>query len=161
MPIKVLLICVFSNKYINYHVVTNLNLSKGCVFFVEPLKRSFHKINGERTMNILQQFLLSYRSTPTPALPNNKTPAKFFLLKPILTTFSFLHPAQHKNNESDTKIEKQFNHQHKFKASTFVLNQLVFCRDYQNLNQRWIPSTICKQLGKIVYLVELNGKLVN
>lgn len=130
--------------------------------FVDTFKRSLVKFSGEGTSEALYQFLLSYRSTPTPALQNNVTPAELFLARPIRTTLTLLHPttpAYSNHLDSDTKMETQFNRYHGAKHKSFSTGQLVFCQDYKDSNHQWIPGKISKRLGRVVYLVEVNNKM--
>ncbi|KIH68449.1 hypothetical protein ANCDUO_01216 [Ancylostoma duodenale] len=79
--------------------------------FVDTFKRSLLKLKGERTLSeVLQTFLLTYRTTPNPGLEGSKSPAELCLGRKLRTSLSLLKPTvPDKSLDINTTMERQFN----------------------------------------------------
>jgi hypothetical protein len=76
--------------------------------FVVTFKRTFKKLKGEGTpgKEIIDTFLVTYRTTPNDSLPDAKSPAEIFLGRKPKTTLDLLRPPP---IERDDQMERKFN----------------------------------------------------
>ena len=132
--------------------------------FVDTFKRTIQKLKGEGiTEELVQKFLLCYRSTPCPSSPNQKSPAEIFLGRQIRTPLSDLQLStkkDEKHSEKKSCMKRQFDKRNGARPRVFKEQDAVYARDYKNPNHpRWIPGKILKRIGKTVYEVEIDRRI--
>ncbi|XP_036346913.1 uncharacterized protein K02A2.6-like [Rhagoletis pomonella] len=111
-----------------YHPQSNGQVER----FVDTLKRALTKLKSAGTsVENLQTFLQTYRSTPTANVPNGETPAEAFLKRKIKTSL-----------QRNAKQEQQFNTKHGAKPRHLAAGDLVYIGTYKNNKNRWAPGTI-------------------
>jgi hypothetical protein len=123
--------------------------------FVDTFKRTFTKLKGEELpAQILDTFLVTYRTTPCPTL-NGKCPAELFLGRRPRTTLDLLRPPPKMPTSRDEQMESQFNRKHGAKERNFSVGDAVFAR--HSLSQEWRPGKVISRRG-VIYEVEfVNG----
>jgi hypothetical protein len=116
--------------------------------FVDTFKRALLKSQGEGTTEeILQRFLLVYRSTPNPQTPNNKTPAEVLMGRKLRNINDALLP-----KEGGLKINTKH-----AGTSELPVNTPVYARDYRPGYGKWAEGTIAARRGKVLYEIIVNG----
>ena len=121
--------------------------------FVDTFKRALRKLQGEgATADVLQKFLLTYRTTPLPSSEELKTPAELLLGRQLRIPLTDLQ--LNKFHHQDEKIEKPGSCKREFTEQ-----DAVYVRTYDNPNQpEWTPGRIVRRLGKSVYDVEVGRR---
>lgn len=115
--------------------------------FVDTFKRALLKAQGEGTTEeIIQAFLLNYRTTPHPALENNLSPAEALMGRKLRTTWSALRPEVH------SEMSPRNN-----RTSRFKIGDQVYARDYRTGYPRWQPGTITGQRGNFLFEVNTDN----
>ncbi|KAL3114326.1 hypothetical protein niasHT_011728 [Heterodera trifolii] len=91
--------------------------------FVDTFKRTFRKLKGGGApgSEIIETFLVSYRTTPCDSLNEKKSPAEMFLGRKPRTTLDLLKPPTYQPNERDEKMEQQFNKRYGTRPREFSL----------------------------------------
>ena len=121
---------------------------------VDTFKRAFSKIKGEGvSSDVLNTFLLSYRTTPSEIL-DGKSPAELFLGRKPRIGLDLLRPPT-TPADRNTKMEAQFNRKHGAKFRSFRIGELVFAR--RQTDKAWRPGKITDKNG-IIYIVEFSDK---
>jgi hypothetical protein len=93
--------------------------------FVDTFKRCLQKLQGEGDMDeILDTFLLTYRTTPNSTLPKQQSPAEMFLGRKPRTTLDLLLPTKQPSGHNEKK-ERQFNRRHGAVARKFEVGDPV------------------------------------
>ncbi|KAL3105903.1 hypothetical protein niasHT_028347 [Heterodera trifolii] len=117
------------------------------------LRERFRKIKGEGVPNkeIINTFLVTYRTTPNDSLPDAKSPAEMLLGRKPRTTIDLLMPPLPQPTERDTKMEQHFNRRFGTRPQKFVSNKPVWAR--HRLSQNWRAGTICECSG-VIYTVK-------
>ncbi|XP_053990180.1 uncharacterized protein K02A2.6-like [Hylaeus volcanicus] len=113
--------------------------------FIQPLKKSLHTIDTQKT-NLyvaLQRILMQYRITPH--CTTGISPAELMFNRKIRCTLDIMRP---KNNES---VEYYNNKS----VLNFKKGKRVSCRNYQR-GDKWIFGRILKRIGKLHYIVKLD-----
>uniref|UniRef100_A0A5S6QPP6 Integrase catalytic domain-containing protein n=1 Tax=Trichuris muris TaxID=70415 RepID=A0A5S6QPP6_TRIMR len=120
--------------------------------FVDTFKRSLIKMKAEEGVKgALQTFLFHYRSTPCSAI-EKKSPAELFLGRRLRLTLDLIRPTTRQQRRRNEKMEQQFNRHHGARKREFSIGNEVLVKDhYAN---RWIPATVRRRLGNVVYQVE-------
>ncbi|KFD58860.1 hypothetical protein M514_00023, partial [Trichuris suis] len=120
--------------------------------FVDTFKRSLVKMKGEQGVKgTLQTFLFHYRSTPCSAI-GKKSPAELFLGRRLRLTLDLIRPTVRQQRRRNEKMEQQFNRRHGARKREFSIGDTVLVKDhYAN---RWIPATVRRRLGNVVYQLE-------
>jgi len=83
---------------------------------------------------ILDTFLLTYRTTPKSTLPQQQSPAESFLGRTPRTSLDLLLPPKQPTGR-DTKMERQFNRKHGAVARGFKVKDPVYVRHHHS--QDW------------------------
>ncbi|WP_432422660.1 DDE-type integrase/transposase/recombinase [Streptococcus dysgalactiae] len=113
--------------------------------FVDTFKRALLKARGEGTTEeILQKFLLVYRTTRNKALENDRSPAEVLMGRKLRTTLDALTPVTRTSdtNGPDTTDES--------------IGRRVYARDYRDGRKRWTEGTITAHRGKVLFDVAVN-----
>lgn len=129
--------------------------------FVDTLKRSLKKLEGEGdVVEILQIFLAAYRGTPCPArngkspfeLPTtgSQMPSKLDLLRKEIRAF---HPP-------NQQMQEQFDRHHGARLHSFVVNDPVYVKIHRINAWTWQAGTILEQRGAASYVVHVNGRVM-
>lgn len=119
--------------------------------FVDSFKRAIKKIEeGEGNIKqVLDTFLLTYRTTPNPNVPGGKSPAEVMYNRPIRTSLDLLRvPAYSEPSEI-----QDFNRSRSFKS-----NDLVYAKVYANNKWRWAIGTVMERLGHVMYNVWVDNR---
>ena len=113
--------------------------------FVDTFKRALLKSRGEgKTEDILQEFLLAYRTTPSPTVPEGRTPAEALMGRKLHTVHSALIPIAPLPQQIDPT-----NH------GGFTTGSMVYARDYRPGKETWAEATIASRRGKVLYDVRV------
>lgn len=116
--------------------------------FVDTLKRALTKLKGEGTVEeTLQSFLFYYRLTPIPSLPEGKSPSEWFLGRKIRNPLDLMKPSS--SQEDDEKLRTR--------VRVLQPGDLVFAKNFRE-GPNWLPGKITKRKGKVIYVVEMDGK---
>lgn len=127
--------------------------------FVDTVKRALMKIDGgEKTSVKLLTFLLNYRSTSNPNIPNGKSPAEAMFNRNIRTTFELLRPPKEEENHRNTQMEQQFNKKHGAKERSFSPKDLVFVLVHQNNKTHWEAGEVIERRGTVMYNIRMKNK---
>ncbi|VUZ38694.1 unnamed protein product [Hymenolepis diminuta] len=117
--------------------------------FVDTLKRCLQKAKGERTMDeVLQNFLLGYRSTPHPAI-GEKSPAKVLMGRKLRRVHEAMLPKKAQPNEKTGN-----------KKNGFAVNAPVYA-SYYRLGRQGTAAIIKERHGSMIYDVEVGKDIVS
>ena len=116
---------------------------------MDTFKRGLHKLRGEGSMDeILDTFLLTYRTTPKTTLLQQQSPAELFLgCTPRTSLDLLLLPKQ--PTERDTTMERQFNRKHGAVTRGFKVEDPVYVRHHHS--QDWKATSVSKQIRGRLY----------
>ncbi|KAK4467318.1 hypothetical protein MN116_000305 [Schistosoma mekongi] len=118
------------------------------------------KSRGEGTTEeILERFLLIYRSTPNPQTTNGVSPAEALLGRKIRTHFDSIRPTPALKPQGNVKMEKQFNRRHGAKRRLFTVGQRVLAMDYRGKHPTWTAGRIVQKKGNVVYEVSVGSEV--
>ncbi|XP_062700352.1 uncharacterized protein K02A2.6-like [Aedes albopictus] len=114
--------------------------------FVDTFKRAVKKIREGRgsIQQALDIFLLTYRSTPNRALPDQKSPSEVMFGRKIRTCLELLRPPPVRTpvQPSDDK-----------KPRSFCRNDTVYAKLYGRNGWKWVPGTVVEKIGDVMYNV--------
>ncbi|KAL3093861.1 hypothetical protein niasHS_005233 [Heterodera schachtii] len=99
--------------------------------FVDTFKRAFRKLKGEgmsSVKEIIETFLVTYRTTPNDSLPDSKSPAEMLLGRKPRTTLDLLKPPPIQPIERDQAMEKKFNRRFGTCPQIFASKDAVWAR---------------------------------
>ncbi|KAA3681810.1 uncharacterized protein DEA37_0004819 [Paragonimus westermani] len=109
--------------------------------FVDTLKRALLKSHREGTMDeILQTFLLVYRSTPNPAAPDGRLPSEVSMGRKLRTVHHALIPTDtlpHQPGQTESHTE-------------FSIGSPVYARDYRPTHEEWTDGVVKARSGKVL-----------
>nr|CAX83705.1 Gag-Pol polyprotein [Schistosoma japonicum] len=126
--------------------------------FVDTFKRALLKAKGEgKIKEILDDFLLIYRTTPNPSAPNHLSPAEIMFGRKVKTTLDAIKPKQIDKGRRNRKMETQFNRHHGTRRRVFQINQKVYVRDFRYSPPQWTSGRILKRRGSVMYVVDVEG----
>lgn len=127
--------------------------------FVDTFKRALLKARGEgKIKEILDDFLLVYRTTPNPSAPNKLSPAEIMFGRKVKTALDAIKPKQNGVGRRNQKMESQFNRHHGAKSRIFRDNQKVYVRDFRYSPPKWTSGRILGRRGNVMYVVEVEGQ---
>ncbi|CAH8629503.1 unnamed protein product [Schistosoma haematobium] len=127
--------------------------------FVDTFKRALLKAKGEgKIEEILDDFLLVYRTTPNPSTPNQMSPAEIMFGRKVRTALDAMKPQQIDIGKRNRKMENQFDRHHGAKRRIFQRNQKVYVRDFRYSPPQWTSGRILKRQGNVMYVVEVEGQ---
>lgn len=120
---------------------------------MDTFKRAVRKIQeGEGNIKLaLDVFLLTYRTTPNPNVPDGKSPAEAMYGRPLRTSLDLLRAPQERI--PDTVSEAESN-----RPRTFAPKEAVYAKVYANNKWTWAPGTVVEKVGKVMYNIWLNSK---
>ncbi|CAH8672200.1 unnamed protein product [Schistosoma rodhaini] len=120
--------------------------------FVDTIKRALLK--GGREGNpeqVVRRFLMTYRVTPNPVVPEGKSPAVCMFGRKIRTIFDKILPPK-----KTTKPEQEY----QTSDRSLKVGEKVMVKWYQG-GQKWKPGVIERRIGKVLYLARTrDGKCV-
>ncbi|CAH8588966.1 unnamed protein product [Schistosoma rodhaini] len=120
--------------------------------FVDTIKRALLK--GGREGNpeqVVRRFLMTYRVTPNPVVPEGKSPAVCMFGRKIRTIFDKILPPK-----KTTKPEQEY----QTSDRSLKVGEKVMVKWYQS-DQKWKPGVIERRIGKVLYLIRTrDGKCV-
>ena len=115
--------------------------------FVDTLKRALLKAKGEGTTEeILQRFLLVYRTTPNKQLPEHQTPAEVLMNRKLRTTLSAMVPSARPPPPAAVS------------RNSFVVGTKVYARDYRPGHDKWAEATVSTLKGNVLYEVTVSNQ---
>lgn len=127
--------------------------------FVDIFKRGMSKIaENEWSDATLDEFLMSYRTTPCPSNNNEVSPAKAFLGRDVNTPLSLLGRTKALNTRNTSKnhgkMRQQYNRHHGTKAKEFKIGDAVYVRDFRIPSKpRWTSGHIVRRQGRSLFRV--------
>ncbi|XP_055633534.1 uncharacterized protein K02A2.6-like [Toxorhynchites rutilus septentrionalis] len=115
--------------------------------FVDTFKRPVKKIREGRGSieEALDVFLLTYRSTPSRALPDQKSPSEIMFGRKIRTCLELLRPPPVRvpvPTDDDRKQPRSFNR-----------NETVYAKLYGRTGWKWAPGVVVEKIGDVMYNV--------
>ncbi|CAH8288100.1 unnamed protein product [Schistosoma rodhaini] len=118
--------------------------------FVDTFKRAMLKARGEGTTHdIIERFLIVYRTTPHDLLPNFKSPSEVLMGRKLRTIHNAMTPrrvAQQSPHMKNTRI-------------LYEVGAKVYVRDYRHGYDKWIEGEVAKRQGKVMYEVRVNREI--
>uniref|UniRef100_A0A914IBP4 Integrase catalytic domain-containing protein n=1 Tax=Globodera rostochiensis TaxID=31243 RepID=A0A914IBP4_GLORO len=121
--------------------------------FVDTFKRAFRKLKGEgvpSSKEILETFLVTYRTTPNDSLAGTKSPAEMLLGRKPRITLDLLRPPPPQPYSRDDPMERNFNRRFGTRPQNFASHEAVFAR--HRLSQNWKAGIIDGGSG-VIYTV--------
>ncbi|XP_055622017.1 uncharacterized protein K02A2.6-like [Toxorhynchites rutilus septentrionalis] len=120
--------------------------------FVDIFKRAIKKMKGgDKDINqILDTFLLTYRTTPNPNVPSGKSPAEEMYKRPIRTSLDLLRVPSYSESP---KIQHDLNTSRSFKSK-----DPVYAKVYASNKWRWATGTVMEKLGSVMYNVWVDDR---
>ncbi|XP_055623717.1 uncharacterized protein K02A2.6-like [Toxorhynchites rutilus septentrionalis] len=115
--------------------------------FVDTFKRAVKKIREGRGSieEALDVFLLTYRSTPSRALPDQKSPSEIMFGRKIRTCLELLRPPPVRvpvPTDDDRKQPRSFNR-----------NETVYAKLHGRTGWKWAPGVVVEKIGDVMYNV--------
>lgn len=129
--------------------------------FVDTFKRTVSKLrmDGTTVMDAVCEYLRTYRSTPSAVL-DGKSPAELFLGRRLNTEINLVHPdgnviksVNNARQNYNNNMSKNFNKHHGVKRRKFHLQDLVYYRFFREGTFKWLPGTIVRRVGSVLYAV--------
>lgn len=134
-----------------YHPASNGAIERFVQTFKQAMKAG--EGNGLSFQHRLQNFLMSYRSTPHAT--TGTSPASLFLGRPIRTRFDLLRPMVGEKVCREQARQKQ-HHDAGTHFRQFAVGARVMVREGRDKSV-WKPGTILERRGPVSYLVQLDG----
>lgn len=115
----------------------------------------------------LCNFLFDYRNTEH--CTTGVSPATLMFSRNLRTRFDNLMPKSYQSSNFShckdsvykrvlTKQNQQLTYHRGTRRSEFQINEVVFVKNYKNVQKpTWIEGTICERVGKVMYLVKIEG----
>ncbi|XP_040164747.1 uncharacterized protein K02A2.6-like [Anopheles arabiensis] len=113
--------------------------------FVDTFKRAMKKICSDDTSlpEAIDLFLQTYRSTPNPAIDENKSPAEVMIGRQMRTCFDLLRPTAISN---EPRVPDNMRVLH--------CGELVYVKTFYRNNWKWEPAIVTKRCGSVMYEVK-------
>ena len=137
-----------------YHPASNGEAERFVRTFKEAMKSG--KSDGLTLAHRLQNFLLTYRTTPhsTTGTP----PCELLMGRHLRTRWNLLQPDVGRHVRKQQWKQKEQHDQHA-RMRVFSVGQPVMARNYRS-GAAWLPGVIVQQLGPLTYLVDVSeGRL--
>ena len=126
--------------------------------FVDSFKRSLQKAEGEGpTLETLQKFLMTYRSTPNPQTHDGSSPAEIIFQRRMRTPHDVIRPTPRIEPQRDQSMERHFNRRHGTQPRSFHPGQIVLVRDYRCRHTPWKIGRVIHRRGQVIYEVQVGG----
>ena len=125
--------------------------------FVDTFKRTTSKYQ-RLDQEAVQRFLRAYRSTPNERAPYGLSPAELIYGRRIrLPIAALLPPPPPAPAEVDEKMEEDYNRKHGATQRHFKEGDGVI---YKNSNTKWRQGRVIEQVGKVMYTVLVDGRVI-
>lgn len=124
--------------------------------FVDTLKRALTKAKDPE--EILFTFLRGYRATPNSRVPNGLSPAEILFGRRLRLPLTTVLPPLTGPQDRDVAMERQFNVKHGARDRLFKEGEAVQFR--QKPNSEWRTGVIIEAVGKVIYTVRHNNRVV-
>lgn len=120
--------------------------------FVDTFKRAVKKIREGRgsIQHALDIFLLTYRSTPNRALPDQKSPSEIMFGRKIRTCLELLRPPPIRTPVPTSDDLK--------KSRSFSRNDPVYAKLHSRNGWKWVPGTVVEKIGDVMYNVWIDDR---
>ncbi|XP_055615106.1 uncharacterized protein K02A2.6-like [Toxorhynchites rutilus septentrionalis] len=123
--------------------------------FVDTFKRAVRKIQ-EGKGNIKQAldvFLLTYRTTPNANVSDGRSPAEAMYNRPLRTSMDLLRAPREQMPAICTEATSS-------QPRTFTAKDPVYAKVYANNKWTWVSGIIVEKIGKVMYNVRFNKKII-
>ncbi|XP_055622936.1 uncharacterized protein K02A2.6-like [Toxorhynchites rutilus septentrionalis] len=123
--------------------------------FVNTFKRAVRKIQ-EGEGNIKQDldvFLLTYRTTPNANVSGGRSPAEAMYNRPLRTSMDLLRAPREQMPAICTEATSS-------QPRTFTAKDPVYAKVYANNKWTWVSGIIVEKIGKVMYNVRFNKKII-
>lgn len=123
--------------------------------FVDTLKRTLKKLKNEggTSLDNLETFLQTYRSTPNRNVNDFKSPAEAFIGRKIKTSLDLLKPRKPISTTPNEKQNQQFDKHHGARNRQFIPGDKIYAKIYRNNKDHWVPGTVIERKGTVNYNV--------
>ena len=138
------------SKCAPYHPSSNGAAERFVRTFKQAMKAG--KSDGRAFSHRLENFLLSYRTTPHAT--TNMAPATLFLGRGIRTRFDLLRPSVEQTVQAKQSTQKDQHDQHAH-TRDFAIGDKVMAKNFRP-GQPWVPGTIVQRQGPLTFWVDLN-----
>ncbi|XP_062699819.1 uncharacterized protein K02A2.6-like [Aedes albopictus] len=120
--------------------------------FVDTFKRAVKKIREGRgsMQEALDTFLLTYRSTPNRALPDQKSPSEVMFGRKIRTCLELLRPPPVRTPVPTSNDSKQ--------PRSFHRDDPVYAKLHIRNGWKWVPGKIVEKIGDVMYNVWVENR---
>ncbi|XP_062703621.1 uncharacterized protein K02A2.6-like [Aedes albopictus] len=120
--------------------------------FVDTFKRAVKKIREGRgsMQEALDIFLLTYRSTPNRALPDQKSPSEVMFGRKIRTCLELLRPPPVRTPVPTSNNSKQ--------PRSFHRDDPVYAKLHIRNGWKWVPGKIIEKIGDVMYNVWVENR---
>ena len=129
-----------------YHPASNGAAERFVRTFKQVMKAG--QRDGLTPQHRLQNFLLTYRSTPHAT--TGEIPAFLFLRRQVRTRFDLLRPSLEQKVSNKQADQKQQHDQH-VRLREFVPGDKVLAKN----RSEWIPAVVLQKLGPLTYLIDV------
>jgi len=134
-----------------YHPASNGEAERFVRTFKEAIKAS--KYDGLSLSHRLQNFLLSYRTTPHST--TNVAPCELFLGRKVRTRLDLIKPDV-SDRVLQSQAQQKSKHDQHARYRDMHIGQKVMVKNMR-AGPTWIPGEIIQQLGPVTYLVDVFG----
>lgn len=118
--------------------------------FVDTFKRAIKKLQAGKCSleNVLNTFLLTYRTTPNPNAPEGKSPAELMYNRQLRTSLDLLRaprvnpPTKRMNDRSQPR--------------SFLPKDAVYTKVYAKNKWSWTCGIVLERVGRVLYNVWIN-----
>lgn len=116
-------------------------------------------MNGDApNQEIIRQFLMTYRRTPNPNVPEGKSPAEVFIGRSIRSKLDLIRPTK-RSDKVNERMKDQFDKRNGTKDRWFSVGDQVYYRAPDGPNRfQWLPAVITGKKGRVMFEIEVNKK---
>ena len=118
---------------------------------VQTFKQAMVKIRPGDVREKCYRFLTRYRNTPHTT--TGLCPSELMLGRKVRTHLDLLHPNLQSHVHENQRAQKQ-NHDKRAKERNIGVEDTVFVRNYDRVNEKWVPGTVVEQTGPVSFKVD-------
>ncbi|CAH8470540.1 unnamed protein product [Dicrocoelium dendriticum] len=113
-----------------------------------------------RLEEVIDRFVLLYRSTSNPQAPDGVSPTQAIMNRKLRMPFHTIRLRSESSvGERNRRMEQDFNRRHGAKKRSFTLGQKVLVHDYREGHAKWTPGTVKSKRGNIMYDVMVGAQI--